>query len=111
MTIAARAWMEDGQIVLEFCDRGPGYPPQVLHLGERNVGLALVESIVTQSLRGALTLHNDSGAVAVVRFAAEVMDAAAESSPVTSAADGAGEVAPAGQPAMVQQSVAMGDEG
>lgn len=64
---------KDSWITIQFCDDGPGYPPDVL-LPERpryNVGLYLLENIVRHSLNGKLTLHNDNsgmGAVAAVQF-------------------------------------------
>ncbi len=111
VTISGRAWMENGQVVLELRDRGPGYPPQVLELGERSVGLALVESIVTQSLRGTLALINDGGAVAVVRFGAEVGEAGADARPAPAHAERDEDSLPSEDwLAPTAEGIAMGDE-
>ena len=61
---------DDKWIRYEFRDDGPGYPEDVLLLENINVGLNLVQMIVTDSLDGELSLHNDNGAVAVIRFEA-----------------------------------------
>jgi PAS domain S-box-containing protein len=58
----------------EFRDDGPGYPEEVLALERRNVGFDLIHNIVRKGLRGTLTLHNDGGAVAVIRFEAQVQE-------------------------------------
>ena len=61
----------DGDAVLcDFRDDGPGYPDAVLQRGQYGVGLRLVESLVRNSLRGALALRNEDGAVVDIRFAA-----------------------------------------
>ena len=59
---------EDGMVRCEFRDDGPGYPEDVLRLERHNVGLDLIKNIVCQSLRGELSLHNDHGAVTIIRF-------------------------------------------
>ncbi len=60
---------KDGTVCLEFRDDGPGYPQRVLASESYyNVGLYLVQSLVNHNLCGKLTLHNDSGAVATIRF-------------------------------------------
>jgi len=61
---------DDKWIRYEFRDDGPGYPEDVLLLERINVGLNLVQMIVTDSLDGELSLHNDNGAVAVIQFEA-----------------------------------------
>ncbi len=55
-------------VVFEFRDDGPGYPDCVLQQTSSNVGFDLIRNIVSQNLRGELALHNDHGAVAVIRF-------------------------------------------
>jgi PAS domain S-box-containing protein len=62
---------EDGMVRLEYRDDGPGYPEDVLQLERYNVGFELVQNMVGRSLRGELSLHNDEGAVAVIRFKAQ----------------------------------------
>jgi PAS domain S-box-containing protein len=59
---------EGDTIFLEFRDDGPGYPKQVLTLESLDVGLYLVHKLVSHNLRGQLTLRNDGGAVAAIRF-------------------------------------------
>jgi two-component sensor histidine kinase len=44
----------------------------VLRLERYGVGFDLVQNIVRGSLGGELSLHNDGGAVAVIRFATQV---------------------------------------
>jgi len=58
-------------ILFEFRDDGPGYPEQVLQLKRYNVGFELIQNIVRKTLNGELSLHNDHGAVASIRFAAQ----------------------------------------
>jgi len=56
----------------EFRDNGPGYPDDVLQLKHHGVGFSLIKHITRRSLRGDLTLDNDGGAVAVIRFQVKV---------------------------------------
>ncbi len=60
----------DGQVCLTYRDRGPGYPDAVLAGDRRSVGLGLVDTLVTHSLRGAWSIRNDNGAVTKVCFPA-----------------------------------------
>ncbi len=62
------SWLENGSVVLRLRDDGPGYPAAVLQEQRRGVGLELVQNLVHQNLRGRLTLGNEDGAVAEVRF-------------------------------------------
>jgi two-component sensor histidine kinase len=55
----------------EFRDDGPGYPEDVLGLERYRVGFDLIQNMVRTGLRGELSLHNDDGAVAVIRFRAQ----------------------------------------
>jgi two-component sensor histidine kinase len=57
----------NGLIVFEFRDNGPGYPEPILDEDHYNVGLDLVTNLVRKDLRGDVTLHNDHGAVTRVR--------------------------------------------
>ncbi|MGD1996829.1 MAG: GAF domain-containing protein, partial [Anaerolineae bacterium] len=66
--IAISAGREGDTVRLEFRDNGPGYPQEALEVGGDNVGLDLIDKIVRRNLRGTLSLHNDRGAVAVIRF-------------------------------------------
>jgi PAS domain S-box-containing protein len=58
----------NGEVCLTYRDCGPGYPASVLAGTERSVGLGLVNTIVTHSLRGGWSIRNDDGAVTEVRF-------------------------------------------
>jgi len=59
----------DGEVIhCEFRDDGPGYPPEVLRLECRSVGLYLIQNLVYKGLRGELELRNDRGAVTTIRF-------------------------------------------
>ena len=66
--ITVRIALEKDMIYFEFRDDGPGYPEDVLQSGHQNVGLYLIQTIVHNSLQGELALHNDHGAVTVIRF-------------------------------------------
>ncbi|RLC91656.1 MAG: hypothetical protein DRI77_13610, partial [Chloroflexi bacterium] len=55
-------------VALEFRDNGPGYPEEALQLERSSIGFDLIRNIVRQNLRGNLSLRNDHGAVAVIRF-------------------------------------------
>ncbi len=74
--IAVRIGLEEdavGRTVLfEFRDDGPGYPDEVLRLERHSVGFDLIRNIVRKNLHGELSLRNDRGAVATMRFEAEV---------------------------------------
>ena len=63
--------LDDGTVLFEFRDDGPGYPEEVLELGCYGVGFDLVQNVVHRSLCGELSLHNDHGALAVIRFKAK----------------------------------------
>lgn len=59
----------DSEVVhCDFRDDGPGFPEDVLS-GERgDVGFDLIQGLVRDGLRGELSLRNDGGAVATIRF-------------------------------------------
>ncbi len=63
---------DDSTIYCEFRDDGPGYPADVLQLERYNVGFALIQKIVRNSLHGELALRNDRGAVTSVQFRAKM---------------------------------------
>jgi two-component sensor histidine kinase len=69
--ISARIGLDNHKVLLEFRNDGPGYPEEVLRLERHDVGLDLVQKIVCKNLRGELSLYNDRGAVAVIRFEAK----------------------------------------
>jgi PAS domain S-box-containing protein len=67
-TISVRIEENDGQILFEFQDNGPGYPGPILGEEHYNVGLRLVTNLVRRELRGEVTLRNDHGAVTRIEF-------------------------------------------
>jgi len=58
-------------IRLEYRDDGPGYPEETLRLERHNVGMYLLQTLATHTLRGTLTLVNDGGAVAILHVKIE----------------------------------------
>jgi two-component sensor histidine kinase len=62
------------KIRLVYQDDGPGYPEALVagDFSAANVGFDLILGIVVKSLRGELTLSNDSGAKASIIFEKEV---------------------------------------
>jgi PAS domain S-box-containing protein len=62
----------DDWITLRFRNDGPDYPPDALEISENSVGLNLIRTIVRYNLRGELTVHNDQGALVIVRFKDEI---------------------------------------
>jgi two-component sensor histidine kinase len=66
--ITVRIALEDDKVLFEFRDDGPGHPEEVLQLERYAVGFDLIQTLVRDGLRGELTLHNDHGAVTIVRF-------------------------------------------
>jgi PAS domain S-box-containing protein len=73
--IIARIALDDDTVVFEFRDDGPGYPEELLRLERHSVGFDLIQNIVRKNLHGELALHNDHGAVTVIRFKTGVKDA------------------------------------
>jgi PAS domain S-box-containing protein len=62
---------EDGETVrFEFRDDGPGYPEAALLLERHTVGFDLIQDMVSYALDGELSLYNQAGAVALIRFKA-----------------------------------------
>jgi two-component sensor histidine kinase len=59
---------EDGMVLLEYRDDGPGFPDSVLRLERQNVGMHLIHNISRRDLRGDVALRNDQGAVVTLRF-------------------------------------------
>ncbi len=66
--LTVSATVENKSAVLIFRDNGPGYSEEVLAGWRAGVGLGLLRNLVTQNLRGQLTLRNEAGAVAEIRF-------------------------------------------
>lgn len=69
-TIVVEITIQNGTIVFEFHDDGPGYPEEVLRLERESVGLYLMQTLVHNDLRGKLLLANHNGAVTRVQFQA-----------------------------------------
>jgi PAS domain S-box-containing protein len=67
-SIAVHIRPNKDNVQFEFRDDGPGYPEKVLRLEHYGAGFDLIQNIARKSLRGELSLHNDHGAVAVIRF-------------------------------------------
>lgn len=57
-----------GRVNLTYSDNGPGYPGDVLSLKRMNLGLDLIQNLISKNLQGRLTLLNDGGAVARIGF-------------------------------------------
>lgn len=70
--IIGRIVPNDDGISFEYRDNGPGYPDEVLQGHKQNMGLYLIENMVTMDLDGELELNNNGGAVTVIKFASEV---------------------------------------
>lgn len=62
---------ENNMITIEYHDNGPGYPPEVLNLQRHNVGIYILQQLITKTLRGSLTLSNREGALTTMRIKAE----------------------------------------
>ncbi len=76
--ISVRIALEDDglashAILFEYRDDGPGYPEDVLRLERHAVGFDLIKNLTRRNLRGELSLRNDEGAVAVIRFPAQAL--------------------------------------
>ncbi len=67
-SISVRIEENDGQVLLEFQDNGPGYPEPILDEDHYNVGLNLITNLVRKDLRGEVALRNDHGAVTRIQF-------------------------------------------
>jgi PAS domain S-box-containing protein len=59
---------DDGAILLEYRDDGPGYSKEVINLQREGVGMYLIQNLVGHALRGSLVLANDGGPVTTIRF-------------------------------------------
>jgi PAS domain S-box-containing protein len=57
-------------ISLEYRDNGPGFPKDVLQTESYTVGVGweLIRTLVQQGLEGEIVMHNDHGAVTIIRF-------------------------------------------
>ncbi len=74
--ITIRIALENNIICFEFRDNGRGYPEAILNLDQRqfSIGFNLIQNVVCQNLGGSLVVHNDNGAVAVIKFKPEAID-------------------------------------
>ena len=72
-SIIVAATQADGMIQLEYRDNGPGYPQDVLDGGGGSVGMNLIRQLVSETLRGTLSIFNEGGAVAVLCIKTEDM--------------------------------------
>ncbi len=72
ITLDIAAQYEDDReiITMTYRDDGPGYPPEVLDREQYHIGLYLAQRLVQSSLQGQLSLTNQEGAVAAIRFPA-----------------------------------------
>jgi two-component sensor histidine kinase len=68
LSISVRIEENDGQILFEFQDNGPGYPEPILDKEHYNAGLHLVTNLILRDLKGEVTLRNDHGAVTRIQF-------------------------------------------
>jgi len=59
---------DDGHVLLEFRDNGPGYPESILEEECYNVGLHLITNLVRRDLKGEVTFCSDHGAVTRIQF-------------------------------------------
>lgn len=66
--ISVRIELVNEEVLVEFHDDGPGFPAEVLSLEHHSIGWELIQTLVQQGLQGKVSLHNDHGAVAIVRF-------------------------------------------
>ena len=66
--IEAGIAVDENMIQITFQDDGPGYPEEVIHLQRHNVGLDLIQQLMRRNLHGEWSLHNDEGAVTILRF-------------------------------------------
>ena len=71
LALEIKANVEDGFVILCYCDNGPGFPEDVIAGTRGNIGQRLIQQLVTGSLQGSLTMCNDSGGVVILRFPTE----------------------------------------
>ena len=63
--------LQDDFITVHYQDNGPGFPPEALAGVAGGVGQQLIRQLVTETLRGELTLANESGASVLIRLRPE----------------------------------------
>ncbi len=64
--ILVRMGQEGDKIYIIYQDDGPGYPDEVIRMERYNVGIRLLQELVTGTLRGTLKLSNQNGATAIL---------------------------------------------
>jgi PAS domain S-box-containing protein len=72
LRISVHITLANGEVGIVYHNSGPGYPEKVLAGDGHSVGLGLVRTIVTHSLRGAWSIWNDAGPVTEIRFPADL---------------------------------------
>ncbi|GAK53580.1 serine phosphatase [Candidatus Moduliflexus flocculans] len=65
--ITVQVTLMDHTVHFEFRDDGHGYENAILEMNQLTPGLALIQKIVRDDLRGELTFYNSQGAVAMIR--------------------------------------------
>ncbi len=77
--IQANISLAHGIVLVEYRDDGPGFPPDALRGEHSTLGMSLIQGIVQNDLQGAVSCHNEGGAVTRIRFKAterkETLDA------------------------------------
>jgi two-component sensor histidine kinase len=68
VSVCVQARQSGGWLEFEYRDDGPGYSESTLRMEGHQIGFQLIRKIVAQNLDGEVRLHNDGGAVALVRF-------------------------------------------
>ncbi len=71
LALSLETGSEDEYLTVCYRDNGPGFPAEILAGTRGNIGLQLIRQLATESLRGQLTLANDSGAVVRLRIRKE----------------------------------------
>ena len=73
-SIQVRIGQQGKDVLLVYCDDGPGYPEVLLsgENGQGNLGFRLIKGIVAKSLQGTLLLSNDGGAKTEISFPGRV---------------------------------------
>ncbi len=66
--VSIRLEEESGTVCFEFRDDGPGYPEEALGMERHTVGFDLIQDMANYALGGELSLRNEGGAVALIRF-------------------------------------------
>jgi len=70
--ITVQIALDGDTVACEYRDDGPGFSEEALRAEGHSVGLNLIQNVVRRSLHGDLALRNDGGAVALIRFKADV---------------------------------------